>query len=91
MLFIDADVRLKYGAIETVIQVAKSENVDLLNCIPGLICGSLSEWLIQPLMFINLVVSLNSAGVKNPRTKTAFAFGNFYVVLALIIQTNWWT
>ena len=77
LLFIDADVRLKYGAIETVIQLAKSEDVDLLNCIPALICGSLSEWLVQPLMFINLIVSLNSAGVKNPRTKTAFAFGPF--------------
>lgn len=77
LLFIDADVRLKYGAIETVIQTAKLENVDLLNCIPALICSSLSEWLIQPLMFINLVVSLNSGEVKNPRTKTSFAFGSF--------------
>jgi cellulose synthase/poly-beta-1,6-N-acetylglucosamine synthase-like glycosyltransferase len=77
LLFIDADVRLKHGAIETVIQLAKSENVDLLNCVPALICGSLSEWLVQPLMFINLVVSLNSSVVKNPRTKTAFAFGSF--------------
>lgn len=77
LLFIDADVRLKYGAIETVIQVAKSENVDLLNCIPALICGSLSEWLVQPLMFINLIVSLNFAEVKNPSSKTAFAFGPF--------------
>jgi cellulose synthase/poly-beta-1,6-N-acetylglucosamine synthase-like glycosyltransferase len=81
LLFIDADVRLKHRAIETVIQVAKSENVNLLNCVPALVCGSLSEWLVQPLMFINLVVSLNSARVKNPTSKTAFAFGPFMLFL----------
>lgn len=77
LLFIDADVRLKRGAIETVIQAAASEQIDLLNCIPALVCGSLAEWLVQPLIFINLLISLNSAAVKNPKTKTAFAAGPF--------------
>lgn len=77
LLFIDADVRLKRGAIETVIQAAQSEKIDLLNCIPALVCGSLSEWLVQPLIFINLLISLNSAAAKNPKTKTAFAAGPF--------------
>ncbi|HEY9724982.1 MAG TPA: glycosyltransferase family 2 protein [Chroococcales cyanobacterium] len=77
LLFIDADVRLKFGAIEAVIQAAASERIDLLNCIPALVCGSLFEWLVQPLIFINLLISLNSAAVKNPKTKTAFAAGPF--------------
>ena len=77
LLFIDADVRLKLGAIETVIQAAESEQIDLLNCIPALVCGSLAEWLVQPLIFINLLISLNSEAVKNPKTKTAFAAGPF--------------
>ena len=77
LLFIDADVRLKLGAIETVIQAASSEQIDLLNCIPAVVCGSLTEWLVQPLIFINLLISLNSAAVKNPKTKTAFAAGPF--------------
>lgn len=77
LLFIDADVRLKPGAIKTVIQVAESERVDLLNCIPALICGSLAEWLVQPLIFINLLISLNSKVVKDPKTETAFAAGFF--------------
>lgn len=77
LLFIDADVRLKSGAIEAVIQAAIAENIDLLNCIPELICGFFAEWLVQPLMFINLLISLNSKDVKNPKTKTAFAAGFF--------------
>jgi hypothetical protein len=77
LLFIDADVRLKPKAIETAVQVAESKQVDLLNAIPALICGSLAEWLVQPLMFINLLVSLNSAVVKDPKAKTSFAAGPF--------------
>ncbi len=77
LLFIDADVRLKRGAIETVVKAAESEHIDLLNCIPAILCDSLTEWLVQPLMFINLLVALNSAVVKNPKTEAAFATGPF--------------
>jgi cellulose synthase/poly-beta-1,6-N-acetylglucosamine synthase-like glycosyltransferase len=77
LLFIDADVRLKQGAIEAAIQTAVAKNIDLLNCIPALVCGSLIEWLVQPLIFINLLISLNYKVVKDPKTKTAFAAGPF--------------
>ncbi len=77
LLFIDADVRLKPGAIEAAIQTAVAENIDLLNCIPALVCGSLAEWLVQPLIFINLLISLNYKVVKDPKTETAFAAGPF--------------
>ena len=76
-LFIDADVRLKPGAIEAATEVARSEQIDLLNCIPATVCGSLTEWLVQPFMFINLLISLNDKAVKNPQTETAFAAGPF--------------
>lgn len=77
LLFLDADVRLKPGAIESVIEVAVSEDLALLNCIPAVVCKSLVEWLVQPLMFINLLISLNSKAVKSPKTDTAFAGGFF--------------
>ncbi len=77
LLFMDADVRLKSGAIEAVIQAAIAENIALLNCIPALVCESLVEWLVQPLMFINLLISLNYKVVKDPKTETAFAAGPF--------------
>ncbi|MBW4506452.1 MAG: glycosyltransferase [Scytonematopsis contorta HA4267-MV1] len=77
LLFIDADVRLKPRAIETVLTLVKLENLDFFNCIPEVVCQSLVEWLVQPLMFINLLVSLNSKNVKNPQAKTSYAFGPF--------------
>jgi glycosyltransferase involved in cell wall biosynthesis len=77
LLFIDADVRLKPGAIEAATQTAIAENIDLLNCLPAIVCGSLVEWLVQPLMFINLLISLNDKVVKDPKTDTAYAAGPF--------------
>lgn len=77
LLFIDADVQLKPKAIETVIELVESEQIDLLNCIPALNCKCLAEWLVQPLIFINLLVSLNSKVVKDPSTQTTFAAGPF--------------
>lgn len=77
LLFIDADVRLKRGAIEAVIQAASAAELGLLSCVPAIVCVSWVEWIGQPLMFINLLVSLNSQAVKNPKTETAYAGGFF--------------
>jgi glycosyltransferase involved in cell wall biosynthesis len=77
LLFIDADVRLKQGAIDGAVKTAVIEKIDLLNCLPKVVCVSLAEYLIQPLMFINLLVSLNYKEAKDPKTKTAFAAGPF--------------
>jgi glycosyltransferase involved in cell wall biosynthesis len=77
LLFIDADVRLNPRAIETVFNIVNSEQIEFFNCIPAVVCQSLVEWLVQPLMFINLLVSLNSKAVKNSQDKTTYAFGPF--------------
>ena len=77
LLFIDADVRLKPGAIAAVVQAAIADQIDLLTCIPAVVCGSLLEWLVQPLIFINVLVAFNSKLVKNPNTKTTYALGPF--------------
>jgi glycosyltransferase involved in cell wall biosynthesis len=77
LLFLDADVRLKPGAIESILNLALADNISLLNCIPEMVCKSCIEYVIQPLIFINLMISLNSKEVKNPKKKTAFAGGFF--------------
>jgi len=76
-IFIDADVRLKSGAIVAIVQTAVEQSVDFITCIPQIVSGSLVEWLVQPLMYINVLVSFNSAVVKDPKTKTAYALGPF--------------
>jgi len=75
LLFMDADVQLKPNAIESLLNRLQQDHIDLLNCIPEVSCKSLVEWLVQPLMFINLLVSFNHPAIKNPKTETAFAAG----------------
>lgn len=82
LLFIDADVRLKLNAISAVIQTALDQQLDFLTCVPTIVCGSLIEWLVQPLMFINLIVTFNADVVKDPKTKTTYALGPFLLFRA---------
>ena len=81
-LFIDADVRLKPNAIPAVIQTAVDRQLDFLTCIPTIICGSPVEWLVQPLIFMNLMVTFNSKVVRDPKTKATFALGPFLLFKA---------
>ncbi len=85
-LFIDADVRLKPKSISAVIQTALDRQLDFLTCVPTIVCGSLIEWLVQPLMFINLIVTFNSEIVKDPTTKTTYALGPFLLFRSSIYR-----
>ncbi len=77
LLFIDADVRLKPEAIETAIETVQTEKIDLLTCMPALVCECFAEWLVQPLMFNNLAVCFDFTAVNDPTTDSAFAAGPF--------------
>jgi cellulose synthase/poly-beta-1,6-N-acetylglucosamine synthase-like glycosyltransferase len=77
LLFIDADVRLKPGAIETAIETVQTERIDLLTCMPALVCECFAEWLVQPLMFNHLAVCFDFTAVNDPTTESAFAAGPF--------------
>ncbi|MEG4419731.1 glycosyltransferase family 2 protein [Microcoleus sp. LAD1_D5] len=78
LLFIDADVRLKPGAIETAIATAETEKIDLFTCMPALVCECFAEWLVQPIMFNNLAVCFDFTAVNDPsKTDSAFAAGPF--------------
>lgn len=77
LLFIDADVRLKPNAIESAVQMMQQEAVDLLTCMPKVVCGCLTEWLVQPLIMSTILVGFNFAAVNDPATDTAFAAGPF--------------
>jgi hypothetical protein len=77
LLFIDADVRLKKGAIETAIATINNEKIDLLTCMPALVCECFAEWLVQPLMFNHLAVCFDFTAVNDPKSDAAFAAGPF--------------
>lgn len=78
LLFIDADVRLEPDAIATAITDCQNHQADLLSCGPGIICGCLAEWLVQPVMMSCIAVGFNFEAVNDPKdTTTAFAAGPF--------------
>jgi cellulose synthase/poly-beta-1,6-N-acetylglucosamine synthase-like glycosyltransferase len=77
LLFLDADVRLKPEAIETTVHAAQQERIDLLSCVPSIICGCLAEWLVQPLIVSTILVGFNFQAVNDPKTERAFAAGPF--------------
>ncbi|NJL41699.1 MAG: glycosyltransferase [Leptolyngbyaceae cyanobacterium SM1_4_3] len=77
LLFIDADVRLKPGAIETVVQVAEAEQADLLTLVAEIECGCWAEWIVQPLMVSTLLLAYDFAAVNDPESETAFGAGPF--------------
>ena len=78
LLFIDADVRLEPDAIATAVTDSQTNQADLLSCGPGIICGCLAEWLVQPIMMSCIAVGFNFQAVNDPQdVKTAFAAGPF--------------
>ncbi|MEK0178613.1 MAG: glycosyltransferase [Oscillatoriales cyanobacterium] len=77
LLFIDADVRLKPLAIETALETVETEKIDLLTCMPALVCECFAEWLVQPLMFNHLAVCFDFTAVNDPTVDSAFAAGPF--------------
>jgi cellulose synthase/poly-beta-1,6-N-acetylglucosamine synthase-like glycosyltransferase len=77
LLFIDADTRLKVGAIETTVNAMQQEQLDLLSLGPAVVCGCLAEWIAQPLIISALLVGFNFDEVNDPASDTAFAAGPF--------------
>ncbi|MCY7276378.1 MAG: glycosyltransferase [Phormidesmis sp. CAN_BIN44] len=77
LLFIDADVQLKRGAIETAVAVAEREQVDLLTFWMTIVCGCFGEWLAQPVIASLFAASYSFAEVCDPKSEAVFAVGPF--------------
>ncbi len=77
LLFLDADVRLKPGAIDVALAALQRDQVDLLTVVPEIECGCLAEWLVQPLILSLLIAGFDFVDVNDPQSETAFAAGPF--------------
>jgi cellulose synthase/poly-beta-1,6-N-acetylglucosamine synthase-like glycosyltransferase len=77
LLFIDADVRLDAEAIAVALTEALTDQTDLLSAMPKVICGCLSEWLAQPIIFRMLISGFDPEAVNDPKQQKAFAAGPF--------------
>ena len=77
LLFIDADVRLKPGAIEAALQQMEAEKIDLLTAVPQVICGCWAEWLVQPVLMQTIMIGFDFRQVNDPDHPNAFGAGMF--------------
>lgn len=77
LLFIDADVRLKPGAIAAALQSVETEKIDLLTAIPQVVCGCWAEWLVQPVLMQTIMIGFDFQDVNNPDHPNAFGAGMF--------------
>jgi glycosyltransferase involved in cell wall biosynthesis len=87
-LFIDADVRLQPRAIATALAEAIQLKTDLLSLVPEVVCGCLSEWLVQPLIMSMIAIGFEFDAVNDPEAReTAFAAGPFMLFRRSAYQT----
>lgn len=77
ILFLDADVRLRPGALAAALTEASRSGSDLLSLAPRLECGCLAEWLVQPIVAALLGLGFPIRRSNDPDDPTAFAAGPF--------------
>jgi cellulose synthase/poly-beta-1,6-N-acetylglucosamine synthase-like glycosyltransferase len=77
LLFLDADVTLRPGAIAAAVAKAAAEQIDLLTIWPTITCGCLGEWLAQPIIASLFAVGFEFAEINDPQAAAAFAVGPF--------------
>ncbi len=77
VLFIDADVQLKPGAIETAVMAAKTNQWDLLTGWPTIVCGCLGEWIAQPIVASMFALAFQPDEIADADNDSMFAVGPF--------------
>lgn len=77
LLFLDADVRLQPGALETAIAAVHDHKIDLLTGVLTLACECFAEWLAQPLITGFIFAGLPFHRVNDPTCDTVVAAGSF--------------
>lgn len=77
LLFIDADVRLAPEAIGAALAEADRLQTDLFSCAPEIVCGCLSEWLVQPIVASAISVGFDFRSLNDRDNPIAFAAGPF--------------
>ena len=77
VLFIDADVQLKPGAIETAVVAAKTNQWDLLTGWPTIVCGCVGEWIAQPIVASMFALAFQPDEIADAQNNSMFAVGPF--------------
>ncbi|MBD0269920.1 MAG: glycosyltransferase [Cyanobacteria bacterium Co-bin8] len=88
LLFLDADVRLKPGALPAALAEAQTYGTDLLSCAPKIECSCFSEWLVQPIMMSAIAIGFDFEAINtSDRLEDAFAAGPFMLFRRTAYET----
>ncbi len=77
VLFIDADVEITNQTLKRALKQAIDEKCDLLSLAPKLTCNCLSEWMVQPIIAMLLIIGFPISKTNDEHEKVAFAAGPF--------------
>ena len=77
VLFIDADVRLRPGAIEAAVEAMALNQWDLLTGWLEIQCGCWGEWIAQPIIASLMLVGFQPQELADPKHPSMFAVGPF--------------
>ncbi len=77
VLFLDADVRLRSGAIESAVQAMAQNQWDLLTGWLEIQCGCWGEWIAQPIIACMMLVGFQPQELADPQNPSMFAVGPF--------------
>ena len=78
--FLDADTRHEPDSLAIVLEYARSHDAALASILPEMRCESFWERVVQPLAGIVLVQSFPLFWVNDPRSKLAFANGQYILI-----------
>jgi hypothetical protein len=83
LVFVDADVRLRPGAVRAAVGLLTSDGLDLVSGHPRQLAGSVGERLVQPLLLWSVLTTLPlRLAETSPRPSLTAANGQFLVVRA---------
>lgn len=77
LLFIDADLTVKPGGLESAVSFAQEHQTDLLTFWMTIACECWAEWIAQPIIASLFAVGFKFAEVNDPTSATVFAVGPF--------------
>jgi dolichol-phosphate mannosyltransferase len=85
-LGIDADTQPQPGLVASLLQVAESENYDLISLSPQFILKYPGEWWLQPALLMTLLFRFDPAGINPDSPETVMANGQCFLCRREVLE-----
>ena len=80
LLFTDADTQYNFQVLKLAEYYLWLQQADAVTVIPRFLCIDLWTKITLPMLSVFLHTRLSALRVNNPRTKTGYFFGSFYLI-----------